>query len=93
MTPDELEREKAWALWAAAVEAEYGDCAGGAGVRLARQFPIPDTTGLGSAEAEAALGRWRAQVSAAVEQLKSPAAAPVGAPAPADAPQPQAPVA
>ena len=68
MNAKERERNEQWLRRMAALEDECGDCTGGAGVYLAQKFPVPDTSGLTSAEAEAVLEKWRAEVRAAMTQ-------------------------
>lgn len=93
MTPEEREKLERWAKRVAALEAECGDCTGGAGMYLAGKFPVPDTTGMTPAQAEAVLAAWRAEVNAAMGPWDQPQAEPSGASPAHPSAAPQAPVA
>lgn len=94
MTPEGIEKEKAWALWAA--ERDDGGCvsAGGFYVKM-KKFPPPDTSKMTAEEAEAAIAVWweitdkwaREASAAAAAEAAEPTAAPrPTAPLPAQAP-------
>lgn|GEM_PF-3705874 len=79
MTPEELAKEDAWALWAA--ERDNGGCvsAGGLSVKL-QKFPPPDVSGMTPEEESVAIKKWiDAIVQWEREVIASPAtpAAPV----------------
>jgi hypothetical protein len=89
VTPEELEKEKAWALWAA--ERDDGACVsvGGLYVKM-KKFPPPDTSKMTSDEAAAAVAAWWEKVRQWERENDAKRAAEPSAtvpPAPSDTPQ------
>jgi len=95
MTPEEREKFERWAKRMEELDAGLEKYPiGGAGPYFARKFPVPDTSGLTPAEAEAVLEKWRAVVKAAMTQMEQPQSEPSGTTSPAQPPAaPEAPVA
>ena len=96
MTPEEMEKEKTWALWAA--ERDDGACVsvGGLYVKL-QKFPPPDVTGMTPEEEAAAVARWIDDIAQwereTVAAQAAEAAEPTAAPRPTEPLPAQAPVA
>jgi hypothetical protein len=94
MTPEDREKFERWAKRLEEIDAGLAANPIGIVPHLAKQFPIPDTSGMTTEQTEAVLAKWRAEVNAAIAKLDAPQTTPSSIPTHAQTPtKPGTPVA
>jgi hypothetical protein len=94
MKPEDREKFEKWVKRLEEIDAGLEAHPIGIVPHLARQFPVPDTSGMTPEEAETILAKWRAEVNAAMEKGERPQSTPSGTPLPSQpSSKPEAPVA